>query len=94
MEELQEGMTARQLACKEQRDTFGDDISIVEICMWLRQQVNGSITPWPQRRVDTTLALLKSRIKTWVTGNLRQSRFDNAVYELIQATIKEVESYS
>jgi hypothetical protein len=66
-----------------------------EICLALRRGCNGSGEPWAEADVRATLDLLQRALATWEeeTGPAFARRFDEAVRNLVQATIAEVEMH-
>lgn len=71
----------------------GRGIMLPEICLGLRGACNGSADPWQPDLVKETLAMLQARMDSWRPGRKVEERFDNAVKELVAATMEEVKAY-
>lgn len=72
---------------------FGPNSELTAICMCLRGGVNGSAHQWEPDWIDATLEMLNARLSTWERGGSREERLDNAVKQLVEATILEVRSF-
>lgn len=83
----------RHDAITEQDRLFGPQLMLPEICMNLRMAVNGSADPWPPEQVRETVAMFWARLATWQVQGQRSKRVDDAVRELVAATLAEVEEY-
>lgn len=81
---------ARLQSLKEQERLFGQMTTLPEICLAVRGAVNGAADPWPTEKVDETLVMLRSRLNTWQESSRTYTRVDNAVKEMVLATIEEV----
>jgi hypothetical protein len=60
---------------------------LTDICMALRSACNGSADPWTDYKKSQTIRLLKARLATW---QLPSNEVDEAVKQLVCATLKEV----
>lgn len=67
--------------------------TLPQICMELRMACNGSATPYRPEYVEKVVAMLKERLRTWEDSPPKYARFDNAVRELVAATIAEAAAY-
>jgi hypothetical protein len=73
---------------------FGKDVTLPEICMWIRAGVNGSGEPWNERDVRATICFLRERLRVWTGSVSRQSEsFDESMKKMVEATIAEVIAY-
>ena len=69
---------------------FGD-AEILSICLGLRMQHCGSCDPWPDEQAAEVVECLKLRLEVWSPpSGPHWARFDDAVRELIRATLAEV----
>jgi hypothetical protein len=91
-EELRIVSIARVSAIEEQEAAFGK-ATLPEICLNLRQAVNGAAEPWPLEDVNKAIVILSKRLMFWINGSEIGKRFDSAVYEMVAATLREVEHY-
>ena len=66
---------------------------ITEFCFGLRNSVDGSAEPISKEQEQQDLSYLRLVLETWVPSTPHQERLDNAVKELVSATIEEVETY-
>ncbi len=66
---------------------------LCSICMELRSGVNGYADEWRSVYIKEVIGMLRARLETWREAGKREERMDNAVKELVMATIEEVESY-
>ena len=83
-----QGIT-RKMVCQRQDELWpGKDI--LEICLTLRTTHNGLGESLPVTLVEDSLDMLKARVATWRPGKPIEERFDNAVLELVKATIERV----
>lgn len=67
---------------------------VCNTCVQLHMQANGAADPWPREEVVAAIQALKNRLVRWdERGNTHGDvRFDNAVKEMIVATISFMES--
>jgi hypothetical protein len=68
-------------------------LGLLELCLELRMQANGSADWWGEHDEDRALLYLKERMEHWIAPQPSGQRFDDAVLELVKATIFEVESF-
>jgi hypothetical protein len=79
-------------AVEEQAALFGD-MDLPSICLALRAGVNGMADYMDVDQVKNGLKMLQMRLDTWESGFKGAERFDNAVKEMVIATIEEVRTY-
>lgn len=77
---------------EEQDKLFGRQIMLPEICLNLRMAVNGSADPWPDDQIEKTVYILQRRLDLWIDSHSRYKRVDDAVKELVIATLAEVKN--
>ena len=77
-------------AIEEQTRLFGTKM-LPEICIELRHAVNGAADPWPDKEIAETVRMLTMRLDTWHASIRWDQRFDDAVREMILATLELVE---
>lgn len=66
----------------------GPDATLPEICLDLRQALNGAADPWPDDTVKATLQLLRDVVATWQPPRSpHDGEMDTCVYRLVKATI-------
>lgn len=83
-----------QRAVNEQERLCGPGSELPSICLALRAGINGTSDPWPQETVVEYLMMLRWRLNEWREPATEQSRrLDDAVKEMVAATVAEVESY-
>ncbi len=88
-------MPSHHEALEEQRRLFPNGEELPGICGLLRSGVNGAADEWHATDVHATLAMLKERVDTWAPSvQWKAKRVDAAIKRLVEATIKEVESYA
>lgn len=86
----------RRRAVEWQEKLFGrsHESMLPSICMSVRIGVNGSGDEWEPSLIRETLEMLKARIDTWEDSVCqKEAAVDDAVKNLVQATISEVTSY-
>ena len=95
-EQTQEFRNQRLAALQEQERLCGTGphSNLASVCMSLRWGVNGSADAWDPALITAHVHLLEMRLATWQQSDTRAKRVDNAVHELVRATIEEVKSYT
>lgn len=75
---------------QRQYDLFGH-MTLPKICIELRQSLCGAADPWPDEDVAACVQLLKDRLESWRPSRPNDERFDNAMREVVRATLAEVD---
>jgi hypothetical protein len=84
----QSGGLRRVVASRvESARLFGDEY-LPTICTRLRAQMSGASDPWDDDLVGAAVALLRERLACWVPSHPTNRRFDDAVRELVEATLE------
>ena len=69
---------------------FGASLTLPAACIDLRMAVNGSSDPWPAEKVKDAVDYLRHRLSYWRDSNDAYRAVDDAVRNLVQATLGEV----
>ncbi len=70
----------------------GPALALTEICLEVRQAINGASEPWPQSLIQDTKKLLADVLLTWEPSATQwDHEMDEAVRSLIQATLHYIE---
>ena len=72
------------------RQLMEPDENLLTICLALHMSVHGSSDPLPQDVHERYVLTLKDAFYTWEAGREASKDFDDAVLDLIMATLSEV----
>lgn len=72
------------------RQMMEPDENLLTICLALHMSLNGSSDPLDRATHDRYVSTLKSAFHTWEAGRPASKDFDDAVLDLILATLAEV----
>ena len=66
-------------------------VGLFELCVGITQQASGAADPWDARDVELVRAYLRERLSQWHPNKgTVSSRFDAAVYELVEAALAQL----
>lgn len=68
--------------------------NLLDICLDLHMANTGSFQDVPTNKYKFLVSILKQSIEEWVDGNAKYKSFDEAVRNLIKATIEECQRFS
>lgn len=87
-----EDLPRRQAALDQFKAAFGKDATLLDACLDLRMACSGACDPISDEGRATQVAALEVRLAVWEPRGEPWRRFDEAVRELVRATIAEVRS--
>lgn len=80
----------RMNALEEQERLFPKNQTLPEICQFLHMATNGSTDPLPSEVEIDACIMLTMRVATWRNYNTLPEIFDEAVKNLVLATLRDV----
>jgi hypothetical protein len=72
-------------------ELVGNDKTVLDVCLMLHMSNTGSADPLTLEDEDKSLKLLKMMLSKWADSHVSSKRFDDAVKNLIEATLIETE---
>lgn len=84
--------SAKQAALTQFKAAFGNEATLMDACLGLRMACNGAGDPISGEEKDKQMSALEARLRTWDSPYAHRAAFDDAVRQVIVATLIEVGS--
>ena len=68
--------------------------TLVDTCLLLRMSLNGSADPWPDADILKAVHLLQKRLEVWSPSRLDDEEMDNAIQDLVKATLSYAKQHA